>query len=68
MIKEPMLALLNHNKEFEVNTNAFDCTIEGILMQDKHLIAFESRKLNNTKVHYTVQEKKMTIIVHCLHL
>ncbi|RVW39408.1 hypothetical protein CK203_099493 [Vitis vinifera] len=51
--KELVLALLNHNKEFEVNTDAFDCTIEGILMQDKHLIAFESRKLNNTKSDVT---------------
>ncbi|MCF8701926.1 DDE-type integrase/transposase/recombinase, partial [Corynebacterium sp. MC-10] len=40
--------------------------IGGVLMQDKHPIAFESRKLNETERRYTVQEKEMTAIVHCL--
>ncbi|KAL5733418.1 hypothetical protein ACOSQ2_033110 [Xanthoceras sorbifolium] len=35
-------------------------------MQDGHPIAFESRKLNNTERRYTVQEKQMTAVVHCL--
>ena len=35
-------------------------------MQEKHPIAFESRKLNDTERCYTVQEKEMTAIVHCL--
>ncbi|GKA61229.1 transposon Tf2-12 polyprotein, partial [Tanacetum coccineum] len=38
------------------------------LMQDEHLIAFESRKLNETKRKYTVQEKEMTAFVHCLRI
>ncbi|KAL5835882.1 hypothetical protein ACOSQ3_015434 [Xanthoceras sorbifolium] len=35
-------------------------------MQDGHPIAFESRKLNDTERRYTVQEKEMTAVVHCL--
>lgn len=35
-------------------------------MQDRHPIAFESRKLNETEWRYTVQKKEMTVIVHCL--
>ena len=35
-------------------------------MQERHPIAFESRKLNDTERRYTVQEKEMTAIVHCL--
>ena len=35
-------------------------------MQERHPITFESRKINDTERHYTVQEKKMTVIVHCL--
>lgn len=31
-----------------------------------HPIAYESRKFNDTKRRYTVQEKEMTAIVHCL--
>ena len=35
-------------------------------MQDKHPIAFESRKLNETERRYMVQEKDMMVIVNCL--
>ena len=35
-------------------------------MQDRHPIAFENSKLNESKQRYTVQEKEMTAIVHCL--
>ncbi|KAI5322148.1 hypothetical protein L3X38_031220 [Prunus dulcis] len=34
--------------------------------EDGHLLAFESRKLNDTEQRYTVQEKEMTAVVHCL--
>ena len=62
-----MLALPNHTKVFEVHMDASDFAIGGVLMQDRHLIAFESRKLNDSKRQYTVQEKEMIVIVHCLH-
>ena len=35
-------------------------------MQERHPIAFESCKLNDTERCYTVQEKEMIAIVHCL--
>ncbi|KAA0041284.1 uncharacterized protein E6C27_scaffold128G002760 [Cucumis melo var. makuwa] len=38
----------------------------GSLDADGHPIAFESQKLNDTERRYTVQEKEMTAIVHCL--
>ncbi|RVW49023.1 Retrovirus-related Pol polyprotein from transposon 17.6 [Vitis vinifera] len=65
--EKPVLALLNHTKVFEVHMDASEFAIEGVLMQDRHLIAFESRKLNDSKRQYTVQEKEMIAIVHCLH-
>ncbi|KAK2646640.1 hypothetical protein Ddye_021835 [Dipteronia dyeriana] len=37
-------------------------------MQKGHPIAFESHKLSDTERRYTVQEKEMTAIIHCLRV
>ena len=66
IMEEPVLALSDHTKPFEVQTDALDFAIGGVLMQDGHPVAFESRKLNDTERRYTVQEKEMTAVVHCL--
>ncbi|RVW51386.1 Retrovirus-related Pol polyprotein from transposon 297 [Vitis vinifera] len=66
VIEEPMLALPDHTKVFEVHIDASDFAIRRVLMQERHPIAFKSRKLNDTERRYTVQEKETTIIVHCL--
>lgn len=66
IIEEPILALPNHTKTFEVRTDAFNFTIDGVLMQEGHPIAYESRKLNDTGRRYTVQEKEMTAMGHCI--
>ena len=54
MTQEPVLALLDHTKVFEVHSDASDFAIGGVLMQDRHPIAFESCKLNDTERRYTV--------------
>ena len=64
--KESMLALPDHTKVFEVHTDASDFAIGGVLMQDRHPIAFENHKLNDTERRYTMQEKEMTTIIYCL--
>ena len=66
MTEEPVLVLPDHTKVFEVHTDALDFAIGGVLMQERHPIAFESCKLNDTERCYTVQEKEMTAIVYCL--
>jgi hypothetical protein len=66
LIEEPVLALPDFAKPFEVHSDASDYAIGGVLMQDGHPIAFESRKLNDAERRYTVQEKEMTAMVHCL--
>ncbi|KAK3008914.1 hypothetical protein RJ639_013344 [Escallonia herrerae] len=64
--EEPILALPNHTKVFELQTDASDFAIGGVLMQERHPIAFESRKLNDTEWRYTVQDKEMIVVVHFL--
>ncbi|ERN17431.1 hypothetical protein AMTR_s00037p00230530 [Amborella trichopoda] len=66
VMEEPVLSLPDHSKMFEVHTDALDFAIGRVLIQEEHPIAYESRKLNNTKRRYTVQEKEMTVVVHCL--
>nr|GFD23457.1 reverse transcriptase [Tanacetum cinerariifolium] len=60
VMEEPVLRLPDVTMPFELHTYASDFAIEGVLMQDGHPIAFESRKLNETEMKYTVQEKEMT--------
>ncbi|XP_054800138.1 uncharacterized protein LOC129304486 [Prosopis cineraria] len=66
VVQEPVMSLPDYSKPFEVHTDASDFAIGGVLMQERHPIAYESRKLNDTERHYTVQEKEMFAIIHCL--
>ena len=52
--EEPMLALPDHTKVFEVHIDAFDFAIGGVLMQKRCPIDFESRRLNGTERRYTI--------------
>nr|GEV92016.1 hypothetical protein CTI12_AA187700 [Tanacetum cinerariifolium] len=68
VMEEPVLRLPDVTMPFELYTDASDFGIGGVLMQDGHTIAFESRKLNETERKYTVQEKEMTAVIHCLRI
>ncbi|GKV20109.1 hypothetical protein SLEP1_g30273 [Rubroshorea leprosula] len=66
--QEPVLALPDYGRPFEMHTDASDLAIGGVLMQDGHPIVFESHKLNDTERRYPVHDKEMTAIVHCLRV
>ncbi|GJR39352.1 putative nucleotidyltransferase, ribonuclease H [Tanacetum coccineum] len=67
-MEEPVLRLPDVTMPFKFHTDASNFAIGGVLMQDGYPIAFESRKLNETERKYTVQEKEMTTVVHCLRI
>ncbi|XP_022857861.1 uncharacterized protein LOC111378821, partial [Olea europaea var. sylvestris] len=57
MWSNPILALPDMAKPFEVHTDASDFALGGVLMQG-HPIAYESRKLNQTERRYSAHEKE----------
>lgn len=66
VMSEPVLSLPDVRKPFEVETDASDFALGGVLLQDGHPVAFESRKLNGAERKYAAQEKELLAIVHCL--
>lgn len=61
-----VLKLPDFRLPFEVHTDASDWDIGGMLVEDGHLVAFESRKLKDSEQSYSAHEKEMTAVVHCL--
>nr|GEY17469.1 reverse transcriptase [Tanacetum cinerariifolium] len=55
VMKEPVLRLPDVTIPFELHTDASDFSIGGVLMQDGHPIAFESRKLNETEKKFMIK-------------
>ncbi|CAA0822376.1 Uncharacterized mitochondrial protein AtMg00860 [Striga hermonthica] len=66
--KEPILKLGKFDQPFEVKIDASDSAIGGVLVQDKHPIAFESHKLKDAETQYSTHEKEMTDVIHCLEI
>ena len=63
---ELMLRLTEFELPFEVHTDASDKAIGGVLVQEKHLVAYESKKLNEAKQKCSAHEKEIIAVVHCL--
>ena len=65
---EPVLRLPDFELPFEVHTDASDRALGGVLVQEGHPIAYESRKLKEAEQRYSAHEKEMTAVVHCLEI
>ncbi|KAL0328234.1 UNVERIFIED_CONTAM: Transposon Ty3-G Gag-Pol polyprotein [Sesamum calycinum] len=59
---QPVLKLPQFDRPFEVQVDASDRALGGVLVQDKHPVAFESRKLKDAELRYSTHEKEMTAV------
>ena len=63
-----MLILPNVTKPFEVQTNALDFALGGVLLLESHPIAYESHKFPKAKIKNMAQDKEMLMVTHCLRV
>lgn len=68
MLLNQYCVLPDFDLPFEVHTDASDYAVGGVLVQEDHPVAFESRKLNPAEQRYSAHEKEMVAVLHCLQI
>ena len=62
----PVLKVADPEKDFVVCTDACGQGLGGVLMQDNHVICYESRKLKEHEKNYVTHNLELASIVHAL--
>ncbi len=63
MSQDGLLAHPNPNKPFQIYTESSSYQMGAKIVQDGKLVAFQSCKLNDAQLKYTVREKELLSIV-----
>ncbi len=66
MAKDGLLAYPNHNQPFHFYTDASSYQMGACVVQDDKPEAFQSYKLNDTQLKYTVGDKELLSVVMVL--
>jgi hypothetical protein len=64
----PVLKIADPEKDFLVCTDACKEGLGGVLMQEGHVVCYESRKLNEHEQHYVTHDLELASIVHALKM
>ena len=64
----PALKVADPEKDFVVCTDACRQGLGGVLMQDNHMICYESTKLNKHEKNYATHDLELPVIVHGLKM
>jgi hypothetical protein len=60
---EVLLLYPDFNKPFHIHTDASHYQLGAVISQDKHPIAFYSRKLQPAQIRYTTRERELLLII-----
>ena len=63
-----ILKIADLEKDFVVYTNACNQGIGGVIMQDNHVVCYESRKLKDREKNYATHDLELEAIVHALKM
>jgi len=63
-----ILKLYDPNKDFVICTYACNEGLGGVLMQEGHVVGYESRKLNNHENKYATHDLELATIIHALKM
>ena len=64
----PVLKVAYPEKDFVVCTNACNQGLGGVIMQDNHVVCYESKKLKDHEKNYATHDLELAAIVHSLNM